>query len=105
MARRPVPSSALHAPAPPSDDIAALLTMADLGQTALATQGLIRLLTARLDDPAALLAARLLTHIPAEPLPDDNDTRTVLAASVARLTALIEQQDAQIAALLAMAGE
>lgn len=70
----------------------------------MATQGLIRLLTARPDDRAALLAARLLTHGLAEPLPDDNDSRTVLAASVARLTALIERQDAQIAILLAMVG-
>ena len=86
-----------------SDDAAPLWALADRGQVALATQGLIRLLTARPDDSAALLAARLLQRPPA--IPADAASGTVLSASMARLVTLVRTQDTQITALLDLLDE
>ena len=77
--------------------------MADQGQVALATQGLNRLLTARPDDRAALLAAYLLA-LPQD-VPADAAAGTVLSASVAQLVTLVRAQDRQIAALLDLLDE
>jgi len=85
------------------DDCAGLWAMADQGQVALATQGLIRLLTARPDDRAALLAAYLLA-LPQD-VPADAAAGTVLSASVAQLVTLVRAQDRQIAALLDLLDE
>lgn len=106
MARRPAATVTVASPPPllplaqPSipDDAAPLWALADQGQTALATQGLIHLLTARPDDSAALLAAHLLQYPHATP--SDAQSGRVLTASMAQLVTLVRTQDIQITALL-----
>lgn len=106
MARRPAATVTVASPPPllplaqPAipNDAAPLWALADQGQTALATQGLIRLLTARPDDSAALLAAHLLQYPHATP--SDAQSGRVLTASVAQLVTLVRTQDIQITALL-----
>ncbi len=126
MARRPItiPLPSATPPAPASADVPALWAMARQGQTALATQGLIRLLTARGDDPAALLAVYLLQLQPVPAVAARGNTATgntetgptapgdkglgdgenakMFSASIAELVALVRTQDDQIAALLAL---
>ena len=107
MARRPTAPVAVTLPAPPlspaakpsiPDDAAPLWALADQGQVALATQGLIRLLIARPDDSAALLAAHLLQY--PHTTPSDVQSGQVLTASMAQLVTLVRTQDTQITALL-----
>ena len=93
----PAPLLPVAQPAIP-DDAAPLWALADQGQTALATQGLIRLLIARPNDSAALLAAHLLQQPHATP--SDAQSGRVLTASVAQLVTLVRTQDIQITALL-----
>ena len=109
MARRspsfagPLAAAAPAAPATISDDAALLWALADQGQVALATQGLIRMLTARADDSAALLAAHLLQRSPASP--PDSTGESVLSASMVRLVTLVQTQGTQIAALMDLLDE